>query len=103
MTRERPRDAEVRDEGLIVGRQENVLWLHVAVDHATPMGELQCLRHFARDAERVIERELTLAYEPGTQALALDIRHREPEEPVWCLPRVEHGQDAADAGAARQT
>jgi len=35
-------------------------------------------RRFARDLERLVDGELPLAIEPAAQALALDVRHREP-------------------------
>ena len=46
---------------------------------AVLVGVLERLRRLARDPERVLHRELPLAPEPVAQALALDVRHGEPE------------------------
>ena len=57
---------------------------------------LQRLRRLARDAERVLHRELPLAPEPVAERLALHVRHGEPQPAARRpsgLPGVQHGQD----------
>ena len=47
----------------------------------------------ARDAERLVDRQLLVALEMLAQCLAFDVRHREPEMAVGGLAGVEHGED----------
>ena len=76
---QRARDAEVGDERAAIGREQHVLGLDVAVEHAVLVRVMERGGHFARDPDRLVERQLMLAPEPVAQALALDVRHREPE------------------------
>jgi hypothetical protein len=85
------RDPEVRHHGL-APREQDVLRLHVAVDHAPAVGVGQGGRHVAGDAGRVLERQLAFAVQPRAQRLALDVRHHVVENAP--LPaRVVERQD----------
>ena len=89
---ERPRDPEVRDQRAPVAGEQDVLRLHVAVDHSLIMRVLERLRRFADDAERLGERQPPLPRQPGAERLALDVGHGEPE-PAGGLAGVEHRED----------
>ena len=65
------RDPEVRHQG-VAALEEYVLRLDVAVDHAARVRIAQGVRHLARDAERLVERELLLALQPVAQGLPFD-------------------------------
>ncbi len=69
-------DAEVGDEGVAVGRKEDVGGLDVTVDHAMCVGEGEGLGHLARDAQR----------------LALDVGHDVVEQAAG-LTAVVDGDD----------
>jgi hypothetical protein len=56
---------------------------------AVPVRVVEPLRRLARDAHRLGHGELALPSQPVAQALALDVRHREPE-PARGLAGVEH-------------
>ena len=79
--RERAGDPEVGHEGVRTA-QEDVLRLDVAVDHAVLVGIVKRVRDLARDAQRVVQRELLLAQQPGPQRFTVDVGHREPELPI---------------------
>ena len=64
------------------------------------VGVLEGLRAFARDADRVLDRELLLALEPAAKRLPLDERHREPEL-AGRLRRCRARSGCGDAGAGR--
>ena len=78
----RPRDPEVRHQRAAVRREQDVLRLHVPVDHPVLVGVVQAARHVARDAERVFPRKRTHPAQPLPQRLALDVRHGEPEDRI---------------------
>ena len=92
LARERAGHPEVRDERVAVTGEQDVLGLDVAVQDVVLVGVLEGLCRFAPDPEGVFERELPVARQPLTQALALDVRHGEPELSTR-LARVEHGED----------
>ena len=93
---ERAGDAEIGHEGVGAG-EEDVLGLEIAVDDALLVGVAERVGGLADDPDRVGNRKLSLAREPGPQGLALDERHREPEDPAPALrpsrSAVEHGED----------
>jgi hypothetical protein len=62
------------------------------VDHSVPVRVFESVGRLARDAERVLQRQLLLAGEPVAELLALDERHREPELPA-CAARIVDRQD----------
>ena len=62
------RDAEVRHQR-VATLEQDVLRLDVAVDHTVPVGVAQRVRHLARDAQGVVERELLLALRAGRAAI----------------------------------
>jgi hypothetical protein len=91
-------DAEVDDVD-VRPREEHVLRLDVAVDDALPVGDLQRGGDVGGDAQRIIDRELTLTLELRAERLPLDVRHRVPRErrPVAVRgddTRIQNGQDA---------
>ena len=88
---ERPGNAEVRDQGVALGEQD-ILRFDVAMHHAAAMGVIQGFRRLARDAERVLDRQLLFAVEAVAQTLALHERHREPQLPSG-FAGVEDGED----------
>ena len=87
-----PGDPEVGDEGATVPGEEDVLGLDVAMDHALPVGVLERLRRLTRDADRVRDRERRVSAQALAEALAVHVRHREPELPGR-LAGVEYRQD----------
>ena len=86
------RHAEVGDERVAVPREQQVLRLDVAVDHVLAVGVLEGLGRLAGDAERILQRQLPLPPKAVPQALALDVRHGEPE-PAGGLAGVEDRED----------
>ena len=56
-------------------RQQNVLRLDVSVDDAARVSERQRVGHFARDSQRVGERQWTVTAKPIPQRFAFDVRH----------------------------
>ena len=74
-------DAEVGHQR-VASAEENVLRLHIAVNHAVAMGVLETVGHFARDPERIGQRELPFALETSPERLSLDVGHGEPEQAV---------------------
>ena len=76
---ERARDPEIGHDGSAVGEQEDVLRLHVAVDHVVPVRIVEGQRRLPADAESVLHWELTFAPQSVPQRLALDIGHGEPQ------------------------
>ena len=57
------RDAEVRHHRVALGEQD-VLRLDVAVHDAVAVRVVERVGHLARDAERLVDRQLPLAVEP---------------------------------------
>ena len=93
--RHRERDTEIRNNRL-TSLEQDVLGLHVAVDHAARMGVLQRMRRSERNAYCFVDGELLLARQACAQRLAVDIRHDGEEQTrpivvVWSarLARVE--------------
>ena len=52
-----PPNPEVGDEGVAVD-QQNVIRLDVPMDHAPPVGEVECLGRFADNSQRLIDRQV---------------------------------------------
>ena len=91
VTPERSGDPEVGQQRVTVA-EEDVLGLHVPVNHPVAMGAIQCLGRSAGDTQRILDRQLLVALEPIAQRLALDVGHREPE--LSCgLARIVHTQE----------
>ncbi len=85
---DRPRDAEIRDEGLVPG-QEDVLRLDVAVDHAVAVRVTQCIGHLEGDVQRVFQWQRLFPREADAQRLARDVRHDVIAEPVRSVRHKE--------------
>ena len=75
---DRSADAKIGDESLVID-EKDVLRLHVAVDDPLPVGEVEREGHLARHPNRFLDGKLALALQSVTQALALDVRHSEPQ------------------------
>src|SRR6185369_12193866 len=69
---QRAGDAEVRDQRVAVGGEQDILGLDVAMHDPVPVGIVERGRGLAGDTERVLHGELALAAEPVTEGLALD-------------------------------
>ena len=91
--REGPRNAEVRDQRLPVRREQDVLRLHVAVDHPVAVRVIQRECGLSRDPDRFVERQLMLAADPVPQAFALHIGHGEPQLAGLGLTGVVNRED----------
>ena len=92
---ERQGNPEIRHHRAAVVEQD-VLRLDVAVDHAMPVGVVQGVGHRHRDPHRLLDAELGLPVEFGSQGLAVDERHDVVEEdltPYPPLPFAERGSD----------
>jgi hypothetical protein len=72
--------------------QQDVFRLDVAMNDPMAMGVIERSRHLGRDAHRFGNRKLFLAVQPVAQRLALDERHRVPQQPVN-LARIYQAQD----------
>ncbi len=75
-------DAEIRDEGAPVARQEEILRLDVAVHHAVLVRVRETAGCFNCNPQGFVDWKLRLATSTVAQALAVDIRHGVPEPPV---------------------
>ena len=84
-------DAEVGHQRRPV-LQQDVLRLDVAVDHALAVGVVERGGDLAREPERLLDRKLPLADQPGAERFAGDERHHVVEQAVG-LARVEQSQD----------
>ena len=84
-------DAEVGDERRAIVQQD-VLRLDVAMHDAVTVGVVECRKHFARDADRVVNGKLCFALEALTQRLASDERHHVIEIPAR-FSGVVQGED----------
>ena len=73
--------------------EQDVLGLHVAVNHPFRVREGERLRRLPGDRNRILHRQPPLAVHPLAQALALDVGHGEPEQAVGAGAAVEHGED----------
>ena len=62
------------------------------MDDALLVRIVERVGRLAGDPERVLDRQLLLAVEPGAEGFALDERHGEPQSSRG-FTRVEHGQD----------
>ncbi len=91
--RQRPRDAEVSEQRISLGRQEDVLRLDVAVNHAVLVRIVEGARDLPRDPERILERQLLDSAQPIAQALAFHVGHGEPEQPGGRPAGVMDGED----------
>ena len=83
-------DAEVGNQRLPLVQQD-VLGLEIAVDHAVPVRVVQCAAYRDRDANCLVDRQLSLAIEPMAKALAIDDGHDVEQDSVG-LPGVEQRQ-----------
>ena len=70
----RPGDAEVCDQGDAVG-QEDVLGLDVTMHEAVVMRVAEGARDFTRQPQGLVERQLCLALEPGTERFPVHVGH----------------------------
>ena len=86
-------DAEVGKVGAVARTDEDVRRLHVAVHEPTGVRGVECGGDLPEDAERPAKRELPLAHEQRLQVAALDVGHRDVEEPVL-LAGIEDRDDA---------
>ena len=77
----RARDSEIGHHRRPMSDQD-VFRLDVAVNDATPMGIRQGTRRLGRDADGVVDRELSLALQPVAQRLPVDERHHVKEKAV---------------------
>ena len=88
---DRARNAEVGHHR-VAAAQQDVGRLDVAVDDAALVRIGQRLGDFARDLERVLDRQLGLALDPVPQGLAFHVRHDVVEQALG-LARFVHRQD----------
>jgi hypothetical protein len=72
------RNPEIRNDRLLVLEQD-VLGLDIPVYDSMPVGVVQRLSYFAPDAERGGHREPSLAAEPRSERLSLNVGHCVPE------------------------
>src|SRR5215216_4800788 len=72
--------------------EQDIFRLDVPVNHAVLMGVMESIGDLAGNADSIVERELLLTSHSGSQRLALDIRHGEPEVPT-ALARLVDAQD----------
>ena len=87
----RERDAEVGHQCVPV-LQQDVFGLDVAVDDALGVGMLQRVGDFTRDAQRVGNRQLSLAFEALAERLAAHERHHVVQQGVG-FTGIEQRQD----------
>ena len=86
------RDAEIRHQR-VPRPEEDVLRLHVAVNHPFRVRKGQRLGSLPRDPDRLLDRQAPLAIHSLPQALTLHVGHGEPEQAVGAGAAVEHGED----------
>ena len=96
----RPADAEIRHHSVPL-MQQHVVRLDVAMDDVVAMRVVERVRDFARQPDRVLERQTALAREPRPERLALDEGHREEQPPVH-LARIVERQDVWMGQSGRQ-
>ncbi len=77
---DRPGDAEIRHHR-VPRPEQDVLGLHVPMDHMTAVRVAQRIGHLARDVAGVVRGELSLAPEPVSKRFALDVGHHVVQEP----------------------
>jgi hypothetical protein len=87
----RPSDAEIRYERVALTEQD-VLGFDVPVHDALAMRISERVSHLAGNPYGVVQRQLSLAPEPITKRLTLDVGHRVPELAAG-FTRIEHGKD----------
>ncbi len=87
----RERDPEVGHHRAAVVEQD-VVGLDVAMNHPVAMGVVEPGGDFARDPNRVVNRKLNLASEPGPERLTGQVGHDEKDRPVDPAG-VEQGED----------
>ena len=76
---ERLGDAEIRNERVAIGGQQEIFGFDVPVYDSVVVRVLQRLRCLSRDAHRFVHRELSLPVETRAQCLAFHEWHGEPE------------------------
>ena len=84
-------DAEIGDNGRTI-LQENILRLDVAVNDPLLVRMFECARDFARDAQRVVDRQLPFALKACPQGLAAHIRHDVIQQSIG-RARIEQRQN----------
>ena len=72
--------------------EKNVLGLDVAMDDVMGVGMAQGVSDFQGDLDRIVDRELALAFQPVPERFALDEGHDIEEESIH-RPRVEEPED----------
>ncbi len=87
------RDAEVGQLRVPVGRQQDVVRLDVAVDHAALVGVGQGVGHLHRDRERLGEGQRALQRDALVQVAAVDELAHDERTPIG-LAAVDDGHDA---------
>src|SRR5581483_824223 len=87
---ERARNSEVRDLGLAVAVQQDVLRFHVTVDVAVRVREGESSRDLCRKLDRAIDRERALAGDELLQVLARD-ELEDDERAAAVLAAVDDG------------
>ena len=95
------RDAEVGDLHGARVVDEDVLRLHVAVDHAVLVGVGECREQAQRDADRVVAAEPAAPPDELFEGLALDVLHHDEVGAVEGAP-VEDGDEVGVAEACRR-
>ena len=88
---DRLRDPKVRDQRMLA-RQQNILWLHVAMDDALLVRKPQCTRYLDGDANGVVHRKLSLPIDAIAQRLAFHKWHDVVHLPIHD-PGIEHAED----------
>ena len=76
-TRDRSRDPEVHDDGLIVFVDHDVCGLEVAVDDTRLVRRAHAANHLPRDRDGTRDGQLTLFLQDRREIAALDVGHRQ--------------------------
>jgi hypothetical protein len=92
------RNAEVTDFHLVGRREQDILWLNVAVDHAVAVGEVKGVAELTGLVDGAVEREPALAGDDLLERAALNVLHDDVIRIIVATQIV----DGHDAGV-RQT
>jgi hypothetical protein len=90
--RHMPGEAEVAHVGVVRLADEDVAWLHIAVDEPSRMRRIESFGHLRDERERPLRLEGGLAAKQLTEVGARDVRHREVEHAV----HLAGGEDRND-------